>query len=430
MDWHFLDLSDVQRSDLMPSPRTGRVLVSSSATQKYMRCGPLARVHSQANLIYDAETDTLTRVTSKVRPCSRPWSPGGRRVLMQGADRRFGYVYDAGANGLQPRRRIPHWSHTLGWLTDRELVFWTWSGNSAGRHRCGAVDVVTGAERTIGRVRRPHRFLGTQGDTKLVFCYFSWDARTRRRDATVRILRMGEGFGQDIALPLGAEPHQLSTDGRYLLLSAALPKSGTVHLSLFDLEAKRAQPLQSTAEDRARAVGRSGRYDWALSLDGRWLAARWSVVRGKRRRASVEVLDLASRSGRVLCEQKEYGSVTFGPNSRRLAAWDREGQVIEVFSVPSGDDAERWVVPVSVPDHWLKLAWAGSDRLLLALPVRRAPWFARLIRRSFPRLVRCSSDTLWIADLKTKQVRMIWPQKWVHPTWRVLTHEEWKEERG
>jgi len=294
------------------------------------------------------------------------------------------YVYDATTDTLTRTRgqiwdRDPEpWSPS-----GRRLLMWSRDGWCMAMWELDAKDV-----RLVRAIRDP-----------------IWHPQWLTDDCVIS----GEGGGKS----------QPSPDGRHRLLRTRLSRESlNDRLSLYHTATETVRTLRSVASPSADALSKWQRQ--SFSRDGRWLAVVWAASNGGQSRGSLEVIDLASYQPTVLGDSARYDDIRFSPDSQRMSAWHEANHQVEVFELASGAWTLRWIIPGPEGALQYSHGWVGSHNLILGVPHGGRASDAC-------KAMATGSGTLWVASLGTGEVHMIWPKRWEHPTWRVMSEKGWKE---
>lgn len=415
-DWLCLDPSDIWCQRMHTSPMGNRVALDVSPSEKYRRYRLFW--YLAAGLVYDARTETLRRIGAHgcaLPGGSSPWSPDGNRLVTVDSRREATRIVEFQEESLRTVSRLPQWRNDV-WLT-KDRVARCELRRVAGRRqwKCCVFDVSTGEYRAAYEMADGARLLGARGPWSV---YFSLRPSGKHKPWRLRLVDLRSGAKSDAALPVGTVPAVLSPDGRHLLLTS-LDSSTDTKLWLYCVETGEHRQLRPVA--KSVTTSETSHDSWQFSGDGRWLLLRWSGVRWEGSGDSLEALDTASGRTIVLRERvRSYGQMSISPDSRHVS-FSNCSKGISLFSL--SEPHPGWVIPPR-GQGWLSCAWTGRDKLILAGRVE-------LDGASLPTPIRQittgESTTLWLAELTTRRIKMVWPRKWEHPTWRVLDREEMQE---
>jgi len=423
-DWHRLDSSDIGSLGIFPSPNGRHVWIMSPTSRKYRRSRLL--VHRHVNLLYDVQSGKLIRTGITDGLSCYGWSPDGNRLLTVD-DSSCEQVWELGAEGLCRGHRLEPGNSVCAWLTDTELLCRRYDSGGRPKHEWSVLDVTTGQRKRAFGDERHLRYLAG-APSSCAFQYYGTTADSAGPGSpTLVIVDLRDGTRRDVGLPPGQTPlHNASPDGRYLLLATRRNAREPFfeQLSLYDLRTGEVRPVLPESADRAREGWRTEwRHAW-FSKDSRWLAALLTCEKTKRRLDVMEVVDLRSGKARVVSDLGRWFSGSrFSPDSSQLCYWHGRHGPIEVFSLPPEPDAPDLKIDPPVPTSRLRTAWIDSSKLIMAFRLHDNPKdqsTPRLLRK----LARRNSWTLWVVDLQTRSIEMIWPRKWRHPSWRVQAHKE------
>ena len=420
VDWLHLDPSDLtfRSFSMAATPDGSRVLLGARGSTRYQGSRPLQ--DAQVKLIYDAKTGSMTRFYGRLFTNEAKWSPDGNRLLLArcGYDpTRDGMVLIRFAGDEVHRQLLPRWV-SAEWLSDTRLAVWRCSASNryARKSYVSMYDVST--QRYTGEHEthaRGHRLLGVRDGRYWCLNASYWSPQMKTRKTRMHQVDLQDGSEHTFDLPADSYIVGTSPGARLLLLRSHDHDGRRFNrLSLYHVETQSVRRL-AASDGEEWSSAHSGQ--WAFSPNGKWFATVWPE-KGKKTPRRLEACHLGSGESYFLGLCSYWAQVRFSPDSRRVVAVrNREGAIVKPLP---GEQAGVCRIPrlPGTASH-LTCEWLGNDRLLVQVRM----WSPKGPPDDLPEPLRSPLEvgcpTLWVADLNTQEIRMIWPSKWVHPSWRV-----------
>ena len=418
MDRRLSDSSDVDIVTIRSAP-AGRYALLTLRRPGRSRRGPRL-MRRQTELVYDGECDALMEIGHGLYGHTVRWSPSGGGMIAKGPR---GMMLITFANGRLAEKPLERWSQAE-WITDRELAY---VGLSHLRRVTGLFDTDQGeCIRTyeLPPLLRHETLLGVHNRRPVCVQWPSQLGRGVLANTSARVIDLRNGSVLEWQVLPNARPLRMSPDGQHIVLSRPAPGRRHCELWLYDTATQEARRLQSLLTD---GLCDTLSHSPVFSPNGQWLLVPWLDGRPENRRHVIEAIPIASGHP-VAIGERGFARATprVSPNSRYVTG-GYFGTSIRVFSLPPGPDGPKWVIDDQIYALFCSHDWLGSDKLIFSAKLR--PLSSGV--DSFPKPLRDRGkdgrQTVWVADLQTGQIRMIWPERWVHPTWRVLSGKAWKE---
>ena len=414
IDWRHSDSPDVVMFNIRSAPAGQRALLTA------FRPGKPGQLEQQAEQVYDGESDTLMEIGCKLYGHTARWSPSGAGVTAKGPRSMKLITFP---KGRLAEEALERWSQAE-WVTDRQLAY---VARPHLRRVTGLFDTGRGERITtyeLDPLVRHETLLGVHNRRPVCVQWPSRFGRGVQENTSARVIDLRNGSVLEWRIPPNARPLRMSPDGQHIVLSR--PASGKRHceLWLYDTATQEARRLQSLLTD---GLSDTLSHSPVFSPNGQWLLVPWVDGRPENRRHVIEAIPIASGHP-VAIGDRGFARATprVSPDSRYVTG-GYFGTSIRIFSLPPDQDGPKWVVDDQIYALFCSHDWLGSDKLIFSAELRPLSSGAE----SFPKPIRNRGkdgrQTLWIADLQTREIRMIWPERWVHPTWRVLSGKEWKE---
>ena len=420
IEWRHSDSSDVVMFNIRSAPAGQRALLTSLRLGVPRRRPGLPR--RQTELVYDGESDTLTGIDCKLYGYTARWSPSGVGVTANGPR---GMRLITFPNG-KPVVEVPRGWSQAEWVTDREIAF---VATIHSQRVAGLFDTTRGERITtyeLDLLSGHETLLGTHNRRPICVQWPSRLGRGAPEDVSARVIDLRDGSVVTWSVVPDARPLRMSPDGQYILLRRPAKAALDSELWLYEVATQKARRLQSVVTDGLSDTRSLGS---VFSPDGQWLVVPWQDARTQERRHVIEAIRLASGNRVVIRERVPTSAAPrISPNSRFVTG-GRFQTSIQVFPLPPSPDGPKWVIDDHVRALFWSHDWLGNDKLIFQARLAPVSSLAKRVPEPIRKRGKAGLQTLWIADLQTKEIRMIWPERWVHPTWRVLSGKEWKEKR-
>lgn len=327
------------------------------------------------------------------------------------------------AEGDWPAQFLTGWLRAE-WITDTEVAF----AAAPDPYSCGLFDVAKGqvvATHDLRHQRDSIPFLGVYSDHPVCI---EWPEDSRRRgSASAHIIDLRDGSRFEWTVPPSSRVLQISPKCQHILLGRHADSFRSLELWLYEPATQKARRLESTLAGGPSRVALFAEKSTAFSPDGEWLVVHWLANPPGQWPQTMEAIHLASGKATVVQRGIEsLGIARVSPNSA-LVTCPRSLRRIDVFSLTPSSASPVCVIDGGVYLRLRSHDWLGNDELIFHAQLLASRPAMDAIGEVLRKRDGTEEQTVWIADLRTKQIRMIWPTRWVHPTWRVLSGREWKE---